>query len=70
MTDQSHLKHSDQINPQKHTSPKEHADRGQAETVADGEQGLKHGDPNPRKAALSKREIMEELSRARFPWEE
>lgn len=25
---------------------------------------------NPRKAGLSKREIMEELSRARFPWDE
>ena len=24
----------------------------------------------PRKAGLSKREIMEELSRARFPWDE
>lgn len=25
---------------------------------------------NPRRPALSKREMMEELSRARFPWEE
>ena len=27
-------------------------------------------DSKPRKPALSKREIMEEMSRARFPWEE
>ena len=29
-----------------------------------------HSSSSPRKAGLSKREIMEELSRERFPWEE
>lgn len=40
-----------------------------AQTHADRARLLKHGG-GARKSGRSKREIMEELSRARFPWEE
>jgi hypothetical protein len=30
----------------------------------------KHGGSGPRRSGQSKREMMEELNRARFPWEE
>jgi hypothetical protein len=40
------------------------------EVPADRENEAKQDSGHPRRAARSKREIMEELSRARFPWDE
>ena len=42
----------------------------QAQIRADAERGDKHGTNSSRKMAQSKREIMEEMTRERFPWEE
>ena len=41
-----------------------------SENLSDSERRAKYGVNGSRKAALSKREMMEELSRQRFPWEE
>ena len=41
-----------------------------SETLSDSELRAKYGTGGARKAALSKREMMEALSRERFPWEE
>ena len=38
--------------------------------LSDSERRAKYGANASRKAALSKREMMEALSRERFPWEE
>ncbi|MBU3626967.1 hypothetical protein ICN48_12080 [Polynucleobacter sp. JS-Safj-400b-B2] len=40
------------------------------ETPADRESESKQGSGHLRRTGRSKREIMEELSRARFPWDE
>jgi hypothetical protein len=40
------------------------------ETPVDSERSTEQGVSNSRRAGLSKREIMEELSRQRFPWDE
>jgi hypothetical protein len=40
------------------------------ETFADSECSTGHGASNSRRTGLSKREIMEDLSRQRFPWDE
>ena len=40
------------------------------ETSSDLETEGKQDSSHPRRAGLSKREIMEELSRARFPWDD
>lgn len=44
--------------------------KDQPEVLVANEDLTKGGVTNPRKAALSKREIMEQLSRERFPWDE
>jgi hypothetical protein len=67
MTDESHLKNSEEIIPEKPSALEEDAKQEPAEKVAEGEQGAKHDAHHPRKAALTKREIMEALSRERFP---
>ena len=41
-----------------------------SEMLSDSELRAKYGANGSRKAALSKREMMEALSRERFPWEE
>jgi len=41
-----------------------------SEHLSDSERRAKYGANGSRKAGLSKREMMEELSRQRFPWEE
>lgn len=41
-----------------------------SEILSDSELRTKYGANGSRKAALSKREMMEALSRERFPWEE
>jgi hypothetical protein len=44
-------------------------DKRSPEALSDYERRLK-GPHGPRRASPSKREMMEDLSRARFPWEE
>jgi hypothetical protein len=53
------------------SSPKaEDVHKEQPETLVEGECSTEETSSNSRKAALSKREIMEQLSRERFPWDE
>jgi len=68
MTDKSNLEFVGKMNPQKLTSLDEDIKKDQAEILADQEHWKKYG--TNRRAGSSKREIMEELSRERFPWEE
>ena len=55
---------------QKDSSVPEVLGREQSETPSDQEDGGAQASNHLRKAGRSKREIMEELSRARFPWDE
>lgn len=54
--------------------PQEEGQRGEgdasSEALSDSELRAKYGTSGSRRAALSKREMMEALSRERFPWEE
>ena len=68
MSDKSNVEFVGQIKPQKLTSLAEDFKKEQAEIIADQEHWKKHG--TNRRNGASKREIMEELSRERFPWEE
>ena len=52
------------------TSIAEDAREKQEEILADQAHWAKYGTNRSTRAAKSKREIMEELSRERFPWEE
>lgn len=57
-------------NPVK-TPPQEGGEKVESsENLSDSELRAKYGTNGSRKAALSKREMMEALSRERFPWEE
>jgi len=57
-------------NPEQ-TPPREDRERlDSSEILSDSELRAKYGTYGSRKAALSKREMMEALSRERFPWEE
>ena len=57
---------------QSNTEPdhKEGLQDAENEATADREKEVKQDSGHPRRAGRSKREIMEELSRARFPWDE
>ena len=55
------------INPQRLTSLEEDHKKEQAEIIADREHWAKYG--TNRRTGSSKREIMEEMTRERFPWE-
>lgn len=68
MTNESNLEFVGKLNPKKLTSLEEDRKRGQAEILADQAHWKKNG--TNRQKSLSKSEIMEELSRERFPWEE
>ena len=70
MTDESNLEFVGKIKAEKLTSLAEDAKNELAEIHADQEHWKKYGTNRSSKAAKSKREIMEELSRERFPWEE
>ena len=70
MADKSNLEFVGKIKPEKLTSLAEDSKNEQAEILADQARWAKHGTNRPTKAAKSKSEIMEELSRERFPWEE
>jgi len=62
------LEYVGKINPQRLTSLEEDHKLEQAEIITDREHWVKYG--TNRRNGASKREIMEELSRERFPWEE
>jgi hypothetical protein len=64
------LEYLGKINPRRLTSLVEDSKKEQAQIHADQERWTKYGTNDPRKVALSKREIMEEMTRERFPWEE
>lgn len=57
---------------QSNTEPdnKEELKDEQTEGLSDRETEDRQDSGHPRKAGRSKREIMEELSRARFPWDD
>lgn len=65
MTDKSNLD-----NPDKSVTEKKELKEAPLEAQIDRAQTHKNDIGNRRKSGLSKREIMEELNRARFPWEE
>ena len=58
------------MNPQKQTSLAEDSKSQLEEIHADQAHWAKFGTNRATKSAKSKSEIMEELSRERFPWEE
>ena len=68
MTDKSNLEFVGKVKAEKLTSLAEDIKKDQAEIIFDREHWAKYS-ANRRNGA-SKREIMEELSRERFPWEE
>ncbi len=70
MTDESNLEYSGKLKADKLTSLAEDSKKDLTEIHADQAHWAKHGTNRSTKAAKSKREIMEELSRERFPWEE
>lgn len=59
---------NDHSNPE--SDNKEELKHGQTEGPSDRETEDRQDSSHPRKAGRSKREIMEELSRARFPWDD
>ena len=70
MTDESNLEFAGRVKAEKLTSLAEDSKNELAEILADQAHWVKHGTNRSSRAAKSKREIMEELSRERFPWEE
>ena len=62
------LEYVGKMNPQKQTSLAEDSKSELEEILADQAHWKKNG--TNRQKSLSKSEIMEELSRERFPWEE
>ena len=64
------LEYVGKMNPQKQTSLAEDSKSQLEEIHADQAHWAKFGTNRSTKSAKSKREIMEELSRERFPWEE
>ena len=70
MPNESNIEFVGRMNPKKLTSLAEDSKNELAEIIADREHWAKYGINRSKKSAQSKREIMEELSRERFPWEE
>jgi len=70
MTDESNLEFVGKIKAEKLTSLAEDSKNELTEIHADQEHWVKYGTNRSTRAAKSKREIMEELSRERLPWEE
>ncbi len=52
------------------SSTEEGSNKDQSEILYDSDQSVRQTSYDSRKAALSKREIMEQISRERFPWDE
>lgn len=61
------FEHIGKMHPQKLTSPKKDAKKEQERIKADIGRWEWYGTNSQRKATLSKREIMEEMTRERFP---
>lgn len=70
MSIDSNLEFVGVVMAEKLTSLAEDSKKEQEEILADQAHWAKHGTNRSRKPAKSKSEIMEELSRERFPWEE
>jgi len=70
MTDESNIEFVGKVKTEKLTTLAEDSKTEVAEIHADQAHWAKNGTNRSSKAAKSKREIMEELSRERFPWEE
>ena len=70
MTDKSNPEHLEKVGADKPSSLAEDSSNELADADAFKADEEKHGINRSTKAAKSKREIMEELSRERFPWEE
>jgi hypothetical protein len=70
MTDKPTSECVDEVKSQKPSSQVEVAKEDQAETIPGPEALTRNIANNSRRSGLSKREIMEELSRQRFPWDE
>ena len=64
MTNQSNLR------PEKKSSQEGDVVDEELEILSDSERRAKYGSNGSRKTSQSKREMMEDLSRERFPWEE
>ncbi|OZA03092.1 MAG: hypothetical protein B7Y05_23300 [Polynucleobacter sp. 24-46-87] len=70
MTNESSLEFVGKMIPKKLISIAEDCKKELEQILADREHWAKYGTNHSKKSAQSKREIMEELSRKRFPWEE
>jgi hypothetical protein len=70
MPNKSTLASDKEANPIEPSSQTESANHEQEDALAATSNLPKTGNSSSRKTALSKREIMEELSRQRFPWDE
>jgi len=69
MTNESNIEFLGKAKADKQTSLAEDSKNDQAELSVDKAYWIKHGSNRTTRAAKSKREIMEQLSRERFPWE-
>ena len=58
------------LTPEEPASQEEGKAIEQSEILSDSERRAKYGPNSSRKSLQSKREMMEALSRERFPWEE
>lgn len=70
MTTESSLEFVGKVKPEKLTPLAEDSKKELAEIHADQVHWAKYGTNRSTKSAKSKREIIEKLSRERFPWEE
>jgi len=70
MSNKSRLDSAGEINPQTPSSQVEDTKEAQAEMIPDPGTLTGNVVNNSRRSGLSKREIMEDLSRQRFPWDE
>ena len=70
MSIDSNLEFVGVVMAKKLTTLAEDSKKEREEILADQDYWAKHGTNRSTKAAKSKSEIMEELSRERFPWEE
>jgi len=70
MTNKANAKSVMNIGAQQISSPEESGNKDQSEILLESDAMVSQTSYDTRKAALSKREIMEQLSRERFPWEE
>jgi hypothetical protein len=70
MTNELRLQSASEVKPQTSSAQAEGEHQEQAEVLAENVPVAKHETTISRRAGLSKRAIMEELSRERFPWDE